>query len=85
MDNSNELLAAFPKYWGKLNEYIKALDKEELYKKFSGNIHPPQNWDECFMISKGKVHSEKDYNEMIKILSDFCGKYPFTSVAMNEY
>lgn len=47
----------------------------ELYNKFYMNIHPPQRIGGCIGIMQGKIHSDEDYDEIIKITKEFCEKY----------
>ena len=47
----------------------------ELYNKFYMNIHPPQMIGGGIGIMQGKIHSDKDYAEIMRISKEFCEKY----------
>ena len=64
-----------------VSEYFSGYDKYmwkhhlELYNKFYMNIHPPQHIGGCVGIMQGKIHSDEDYAEIMKISKEFCEKY----------
>jgi hypothetical protein len=47
----------------------------KLYEMFYMNIHPPQKIGDCVGIMQGKIHTDKDYAEIMKISKEFCEKY----------
>ncbi len=57
--------------------YEKYMQKyhSKLYSKFYMNIHPPQEIGGCVGIMKGKIHTDEDYAEVMKISKKFCEKY----------
>jgi hypothetical protein len=58
--------------------YTKYMTKyyPELYRKFEMNIHPPQRIGGCMHIGQGRIHSDEDYAEIMKVTKEFCEKYP---------
>lgn len=64
-----------------VSEYFTGYDKYmrtyhlELYNKFYNNIMPPQHIGGCVMISQGKIHTDEDYAEIMKVSKEFCEKY----------
>ena len=76
MDNDNienigrwvsEYFAGYSKY---MTKYYS-----ELFNKFYMNIQPPQKIGGCIGIMKGKIHSDEDYAEIMRITKEFCEKY----------
>ena len=61
-------------YWTGYFKYMTKYHKE-LYLKFEMNIRPPQHIGGCVGIMQGKIHSDKDYAEIMKISKEFCEKY----------
>lgn len=57
--------------------YEKYMQKHhnELYQKFYMNIQPPQGIGAGIGIMQGKIHSDEDYTEIMKITREFCLKY----------
>ncbi len=52
----------------------------DLYIKFCNmnfnSILPPQRIGGCISIMRARVHTDEDYNEMMKVSKEFCDKYP---------
>lgn len=61
-------------YWDGYMRYIIKYHPE-LYLKFATNIFPPQKIGGGIGITKGAIHSEEDYAEIMNITGDFCRKY----------
>lgn len=57
--------------------YVRYMTKHhpDLFNKFYTNIQPPQRIGGCIGIMQGKVHSDEDYAEIMKISKEFCQKY----------
>ena len=64
-----------------VSEYYEGYEKymmkyhRVLYLKFYNNIHPPQRIGGCVGIMQGKVHTNEEYAEIMKISKEFCEKY----------
>lgn len=61
-------------YWYGYQNYMMK-HHGEIFVKFFGNIHPPQKIGGCIGIMQGAIHSDEDYNEIMKITKEFCEKY----------
>ncbi len=47
----------------------------KLYNHFYMNIHPPQKIGGGIGIMQGKIHSDEDYKEIMRITNEFCNQY----------
>lgn len=59
------------------NGYVRymLMHHPDLYIKFRGNIFPPQTIGSVITILQGAIHSDEDYNEILRITDEFCNKY----------
>lgn len=75
MDDINEISQWVSQYYAGYDKYMRT-HHAELYNKFYMNIHPPQRIGGCVGIMQGRIHSDEDYAEIMKISKGFCEKYP---------
>ena len=76
MDNNNvdNITIWVSEYFSGYDKYMRKYHLD-LYNKFSMNIHPPQNIGGCVGIMKGRIHTDEEYAEIMRISKEFCEKY----------